>query len=55
MTNINIEPVGKVYLSPAQKKERHIRHLRRWVILLGLVDAAYTFLFVFIFFYGGIK
>lgn len=55
MTHINIEPVGKIFLTPSQKKEKYIKRLRRWIILLSIVDAAYTFLFIFIFFCGGIK
>lgn len=44
MQEIKFEPVGKAYLSTAQKRERYIKKLEYWVIVLGIADVLFTIL-----------
>lgn len=44
--DISFEPLGRIYLTPAQKKDRSIKRLRCWVAVLAAADAIYTSLLI---------
>lgn len=46
MQEIKFEPVGKTYLSTAQKREQYIKKLEYWVIVLGIADVLFTILMI---------
>ncbi len=35
MSKIKFDPIGMVYLSPAQQQARYIKKLENWVTILG--------------------
>lgn len=35
---IKYEAIGRVYLSPIQRRDKYIKQLERWVIVLGFAD-----------------
>lgn len=42
MNEIKFNPIGRVYLTPSQKKDRTIKNLTFWVFVLGAADIIYT-------------
>lgn len=42
MREIEYLPVGKVHLTPSQKKDEIIKRLRYWVAVLAVADVLYT-------------
>lgn len=46
MQEIKYFPMGRVKLTPMQKKEMAIKRLKHWVVLLAVTDVMYTILVV---------
>lgn len=44
MGELRFYPVGKAHLTKAQKREQHIKRLKRWVAVLAFADIVYTVL-----------
>lgn len=55
MNEIKFEPIGRVYLTPSQKKDKIIKNLTFWVIVLGTADIIYTSIVVMVILHGVIR
>lgn len=46
MDELKYMPVGRTYLTTSQKKDKRIKDLTFWVIILGTADIIYTSIIV---------
>lgn len=46
MDELDYIPVGRTYLTMSQKKDKRIKDLTFWVIILGTADIIYTSIMV---------
>ncbi len=55
MNRINFEPIGRVYITPMQKKERRIEQLEGLVKILGVLNMVLVLLLMILVYSGGVK
>lgn len=46
MNEIKFDPVGRVYLTRTQKREKYIKRLERWLAVFAFADIIYTVLVI---------
>lgn len=54
-SDLVFEPIGRLYLTPYQKKDKTIKNLRYWVVVLGAADIIYTILVALIIWNGWLR
>lgn len=55
MNEIKFNPIGRVYLTPSQKKDKAIKNLTFWVVVLGAADIIYTSIAIMMLINGVLK